>query len=265
MNIDLHTHVKLSKTTEFSLDDFRDAIQEARFNGLDAMAMTEHFNTLRYHDILDSLDRHYHYRDDFYDIEGFKLFPGLEVDVKDGGHILAIGHRDAVRELRARLEPHTEKESFVELARLLDWCDELSMLRIGAHPHRESNPLTQHSPQLLRRLDAFDLNAKDLHAYGPDMRARVAETALSVGIPVVAGSDTHHPLQFGSICNKLDGDCSRVSELAACLREGRYRIEISACLDTKVKAAATVKKLLKKQAQLLAQDALIRKDCGMLS
>lgn len=246
MRIDLHAHIKLTKKTEFSIDYFKESIHEAAHNGLDAIAMTEHFNTYRFHDIYEALDRHYTYQEDYYDVEGFKVFPGMEVDVQFGGHILVIGSRESILELRSRLEPHTSPDDFVAFSQLLDWCDELSLLRIGAHPHRKSNPLTQHDPATLRRLDCFDLNAKDMYTYGPGMKETVVELAQTIGIPVVAGSDTHHPLQFGSVLNELDSVYTRVADLRACLKEGRYRIEVSACLEPKVKAATLVKKLLKK-------------------
>ncbi|MOA32963.1 hypothetical protein D3C78_1542210 [compost metagenome] len=76
------------------------------------------------------------------------------------------------------------------------------------------------------------------------------ELAQSIGIPVVVGSDTHHPLQFGSVMNKLDADCSTVADLSACLKQGRFQLEVSPCLDTKVKAASLVKKLLKQSGQV---------------
>lgn len=245
MKIDLHAHIKLTKKSIFSIDYFLESITEARQNGLDAIAMTEHFNTYRFHDIYEELDHRYIYKDDYYDIDGFKLFPGMEVDVNNKGHILVIGTKETILELRNRLVPHTDPNHFVEFEQLLDWCDELSLLKIGAHPHRESNPLTGHDHHLLRRLDGFDLNAKDLHTYGINMREMVYEMADHIGIPVIAGSDTHHPLQFGSVINQLDADYGKVSDIAACIKEGRYQIHVSPCLDTKVKSANIVKRLMK--------------------
>lgn len=245
MNIDLHTHVKLSKDSRFTLEYFQNSIHEARLNGLDAIAMTEHFNTYRFHDIYDQLDRSYAYQDDYYDVDGFKVFPGMEVDVRSRGHILVIGPKHVVLELRARLEPHTDSDQFVELEQLLDWCDELGLLRIGAHPFRESNSLHQHDVDTLKRLHAFDLNGKDLYSYGLNMKERVMELAQSIGLPMVGGSDTHHPLQFGSVVNRLDQDYTHIAELAACLQQGRYQVDVSPCLDIKVKAAKMVKKMLK--------------------
>ena len=253
MRIDLHSHIKLTKKTVFTIEYFRESIQEAKMNGLDAIAMTEHFNTYRFYDIYEELDRHYTYTEDYYDVEGFKVFPGMEVDVKFGGHILVIGTRTSILDLRSRLQPHTDVDHFVEFEQLLDWCDELSLLRIGAHPFRESNSLTQHDASTLKRLHGFDLNAKDLYTYGPGMRDTVMELAIAIGIPMVAGSDTHHPLQFGSVMNQLDSDYDRVADISACLQQGRYQIEVSACLETKVKSANIVKKLLKQSGKMAVQ------------
>lgn len=252
MNIDFHTHVKLSKKTVFSPEYFMETISKARINGLHAAAMTEHFNTLRYGDIYHYLDSTFAYRDDCYDIDGFKLFPGMEVDVLTGGHILMTGSREAIFALRDTLEPHCAPEHFVTLEQLLDWSEPYreQLLIIGAHPFRESNPLIHHHPETLARLDAFDLNAKDLYTYGSGMRQRVEELAQSIGIPYVAGSDTHHPLQFGSVCNHLfDATAyTRIRDLTQCIRRGHYQIIVSPCLETKVEAASIVKRLLKQAA-----------------
>jgi len=39
-------------------------------------------------------------------------------------------------------------------------------MKIGARPFRDSTPLNELDPQLLCRLDAFDLNGKDLYQQG---------------------------------------------------------------------------------------------------
>src|SRR5690606_24443053 len=109
MRIDLHTHVKLAKKTVFSHAYFKEMMAEAGKNGLDAVAMTEHFNTWRYEDIYEVLDRHYPYEHGYYLAEGIKVFPGIEVDIQETGHILIIGDRERILALRQRLEPYTEK------------------------------------------------------------------------------------------------------------------------------------------------------------
>lgn len=75
MKIDLHTHVKISKKSEFSPDYFTTMLKEARDAGLNAIALTEHFNTQNFLDVYSYLDRHYAYIEDYYEVEGIKIFP----------------------------------------------------------------------------------------------------------------------------------------------------------------------------------------------
>ncbi|MDF2926371.1 MAG: hypothetical protein K0R57_5285 [Paenibacillaceae bacterium] len=247
MLIDLHTHGKLTKKSDFSLDYFRESVREAQEAGLTALALTEHFNTKQFDDIYCQLDKSYPYRGDYYDADGFRIFPGMEVDAAPSGHFLMIGPRDVILALRRQLDGHTLKGSFLPLADLLDLTDGMPLLRIGAHPLRESNSLETYDWRLIRRLDALDLNAKDLHTYGAVMEAKVRRFAQATGLPVVGGSDTHQPLQFGSICNRLEQECETVEELRQCILQGGCKVSISPCLDTKVKAASAIKKLLKQQ------------------
>lgn len=245
MNIDLHTHGKLSKKTDFSLDYFLSMAREAIANGLHAVALTEHFNTRHFTDMLDQLDQHFDYAGDYYKVEGLKVFSGMEIDVRETGHILMIGNRDLIRSLNIELEPNKEKGSFLPFEELLNRTEQLPLLRIGAHPLRTSTPLTHHAPELLKRLDGFDLNAKDLYEQGAGMTDRVHEFARQIGLPVFAGSDSHQPLQFGSVWNELPADCDTAVELRSQLISGKAKLAVSPCLNVKVKSAQMMKELLK--------------------
>ena len=66
MIIDFHSHVKISKKSNFMPDYFREMIVEAKQNGLTALVLTEHFNTIRFFDIYSFLDKHYSYVDGYY-------------------------------------------------------------------------------------------------------------------------------------------------------------------------------------------------------
>jgi len=250
MNIDLHCHIKLSKKQQFSLTYFQQSIAEAKAAGLDAIAMTEHFNTNHFYDIYEQLNKHYKYVDHYYDVDGFKVFPGMEIDVANGGHILVMGSRDNILMLRHMLAPHEAKDSFVDFKQLLDWCDELDLMRIGAHPYRESNPLTAHTPELLKRLHAFDINGKDLYSYGIAMKDRVQQLAEQIGIPAIAGSDTHHPLQFGAVYNSFPEPINDATHLLQAIQQQQHSIHIAADVTYRVKAASLVKKLLKERGQV---------------
>ena len=166
MNFDFHTHAKLSKKVDFSLTYFEEMVHQALQAGLDGIALTEHFNTKNFHEVYETLDAHFSYVDGYYDMFGLKVFPGMEVDVLEVGHILCIGDLQDVRAMREELNEFTEKGAFIPFADLLKLRSHYEMLVIGAHPYRPETSLTQHDPSLLKQLDAFDLNGKDLHSRG---------------------------------------------------------------------------------------------------
>ncbi|RLL43684.1 PHP domain-containing protein [Oceanobacillus piezotolerans] len=246
MKIDFHSHVKISKNSMFMPEYFSEMVKEASDAGLDALAMTEHFNTRKFQDIYDYLDEHYAYVDGYYNVEGLKLFPGMEVDVKEVGHILIIGDKNEILAIRNRLDSHTEKEHFIQFADLMDIADEYNVLRIGAHPFRESTPLHHIDKEQLKRLDALDLNGKDLYSYSNEAYVeKLTSFAESLELPIVGGSDTHQFLQYGCIYNTFETNCNDVDELKRMITNGGYHTVISPNLHLKVKSATLVKKLIK--------------------
>ncbi|WP_445506664.1 PHP domain-containing protein [Niallia sp. 03190] len=247
MRIDFHSHVKISKKSNFMPEYFKEMMKEAKASGLTALALTEHFNTKRFTDIYDYLEQHYTYKNGYYDIEGFKLFPGIEVDVKEIGHILLIGSREDVLSIRKLLDNNTKADNFIPFDMLMDIAEQYHVLKIGAHPFRESTPLYHLKVEQLRRLDAFDLNGKDLYAQGLDpYREKLTAFAEKVGLSIVGGSDTHQFLQYGSVYNDFEQECNNVADLKACIASGNYQVNTSQDLQLKVKSATLVKDLLKK-------------------
>ena len=152
LKIDFHTHVKISKGSQFMIPYFEEMVDEAKQTGLTAICMTEHFNTLRFFDIYDYLDRKYAYQDHYYNVRGLKIFTGMEVDVNEVGHILITSHKDNIIAMRKELSRFEEKGNFIPFKDLMDLADQYNTLRIGAHPLREGTPLTQHDPDQLLSL-----------------------------------------------------------------------------------------------------------------
>lgn len=246
MKIDFHTHVKISKTSQFMPQYFEDMILEAKETELTAICMTEHFNTKRFFDIYDYLDAHYDYENHYYKVHGLKIFTGMEVDVEEVGHILILAHRDDIVEMRETLVPYEVKPNFIPFKELMDLADQYNTLRIGGHPLREGTPLTQHDPEQLKRLDALDLNGRDLYAQGehPYIK-RLEKFAGDLGLPIVGGSDTHQYLQYGVVTNESDRNCETVDDLKQMIADDDYTVHISEDLQIKVKSARLVKKLIK--------------------
>ena len=51
MDVDVHTHGKLAKYLPFSVEYTRWLLGEAKSAGLDAICLTEHFNTLQFDEL----------------------------------------------------------------------------------------------------------------------------------------------------------------------------------------------------------------------
>lgn len=247
MNFDFHTHGKLSKKVEFSLDYFKSMVKTAKENGLDGFALTEHFNTRNFFDVYNTLDETYSYEQGYYLVDGVKVFPGMEVDIQEVGHILIVADRTTIREIRTLLDPFVSKENFIKFAQLFELVAPFEILIMGAHPYRKSTPLYELDPVLLSKLDAFDLNGKDLYSMGIDENSQlVYQFAQGLNKPVVGGSDTHHKLQYGCIYNELEMECNTVNDLKNVILNGTYKIHISEDLSEKVQNATEQKAMEKK-------------------
>lgn len=243
MHIDFHTHANLSKKIEVSLEGFKDKMREAKANGLTALAITEHFNSTNIIELYEML-KEFPYNKDYYEIEGMKVFCGLEIDVKENGHFLVIGSRDDIMAIAQLLLPHHEEEAFVPVKDLIQMLADYNVLKIGAHPLRESTPWEHHDFSVLEQFDAYDLNGKDLYTYGDEIEEKVRAFAKAFDIPVVGGSDTHHQLQYGAIINVFP-ECESIDELKAVIHQGDYGTIISPNLNRKVKQAKQVKQKIK--------------------
>ena len=126
-------------------------------------------------------------------------------------------------------------------------AEEFNCLTIGSHPFRGEHPLALNQEfEQLKRLNALDLNATDIFNKGlEETQIEVLELAQKLGNHVVTGSDSHYPVQLGSVRTNLNRDCSTIEDIKKCIENGEYYREISKVLDIKVFAAKTTKKYLK--------------------
>src|SRR5699024_9682282 len=163
MYIDFHTHGKLAKKLPLSTVYTDWLFGEARRAGLDALCLTEHFNTLQFDELygylLSACERQ---GDTLVTGDGLRIFAGMETDIAEGGHVLSIGKPEDILELNRRLEPYKEKGSFLPFARLRDLFDEYPVIVGAGHPFREGGHIPELPAEQLRRFDFLDLNGKDI-------------------------------------------------------------------------------------------------------
>ena len=246
MNIDFHVHGILTKKSDFDEEMFLQLVEYAKEQGLNAIVMCEHFNALNISDIYNYLEKNYEYKEDRYDLGGFYIFLGMEVDIKEGGHIIVSGNRENILTIRIYLEDYEEKSNFIPFKDLLDLGEKYNCLMVGSHPYRDEHNISRHPNELLSRLDALDLNASDIFKKGAEITEKeVKGLAEELNIPYVTGSDSHFPIQLGSVMTKFKKDISSISELKDEIKNKNYSIEISKALKLKVFSAKTTKSYIK--------------------
>ena len=229
MRLDFHTHGKLAKKLPFSTAYTDWLFGEARAAGLDALCLTEHFNTLQFADVYGYIASVSRRTGDTLELEnGLKIFPGMETDVAEGGHILSVGPLEAILELNRRLEPNKEK----------------GLVGCG-HPFRAPGHVPELPEEQLRRLKFLDLNGKDLALD----QARTERLTYALGrrldIPVVSGSDTHQAVQYGCVTTVFERECNTIPALYEEMREGRYAIRLADTAPFQVRTACLLKRSLK--------------------
>lgn len=246
MYIDFHTHGKLAKKLPFSKVYTDWLFEEAKTAGLDALCLTEHFNTLQFDEmyryIINSCKRE---GDSLITKNGLRIFTGMETDIAEGGHVLCIGVPEEILELNQRLEPYKEKEQFLPFEKLTDLFSEYSVIIGAGHPYREGGHIPELPLEQLKRLHFLDLNGKDIAVNSKETREKVYSLGERLIIPVVSGSDTHQAVQYGCIKTCMENEVNTIKELYQEMLEERYQIYTSAHAAFQVKTAGLLKKALK--------------------
>lgn len=245
MYIDFHTHGKLAKYLPFSEEYTHWLFSEARQAGLDALCLTEHFNTMGFAELYRYIQQNSEREGDSLIFDDLRIFPGMETDIAEGGHILSVGPMEAILELNRRLELHKKKGKFLPFERLLDLFAEYPVLVGGGHPFREGGHIPELPPEQLNRLSFFDLNGKDLAENRLQTEQHTYWLAESCSKPVVGGSDTHQAIQYGCIRTNFKQECNTVSQLYREMLAGRYQITISDAVSAQVRSAGMLKRALK--------------------
>lgn len=256
MRIDLHTHCKWSKHSELSPQYLKDMLTHASRH-LDVMALTEHFDTLQFERIYDELEQLADYENGHFTYKGLVILPGIEVDVAEGGHIIVIGELAVIRKLSRTLNQHREPSRFITLEQLLSTTRSLNCVCIGAHPFREENRLSHVAYELLRQLDGIDLNGRDLYKYGLDMERRLKILAQQLELPIIAGSDTHHYEQYGSVVSETEGTVRNTAELRQLLQTGSWCNRIAEDYAAKVQRAEQQQKLIKQAGDYQSKTEIV--------
>lgn len=245
MRIDFHTHGKLAKKLPFSSQYTDWLFSEARRMGLDALCLTEHFNTLGFDEVYEYISEHYKRDGDSFICEGLRIFPGMEVDIAEGGHVLVIGIMEDILEINRLLEPNKKKGEFLPFAELIQLVRAYPVLVGAGHPYREGGHIPSLPNECLEQFDFIDLNGKDMAIDSVSNKALIQKLSKELGIPYVAGSDTHQSFQYGCIYNDFNKECRTIKEVGEEMKEGNYTISLSEHIGFQVSTAKMLKRALK--------------------
>lgn len=246
MYLDFHTHGKLAKKMPFSTIYTDWLFHEAQNAGLEAICLTEHFNTLQF-------DELYRYLmttcrrdgDTLITNSGLRIFAGMETDIAEGGHILSVGTPETILKLNQILEPYKEKKSFLSFEKLMNIFEEYPIIVGAGHPFREGGHIPELPMEQLKRFAFLDLNGKDIAQNQKQTEEKTYHLGKTLGIPVVSGSDTHQAVQYGCIRTSFEKEINKISDLYEEMQRGAYEIIISDHAAFQVRTAGLLKKALK--------------------
>ena len=248
MNLDFHVHGLLTKKSKFNEALFLQGVEIAKEQGLNGYILCEHFNAKNINEIHDYLEQNYEYKGDRYIVNDFSIFIGMEVDIKNGGHVIVAGNRENINKIKEELKNYMVKPDFIEFEKLLDLGEVNNCLMIGSHPYRESHKLYLQPKELLSRLHALDLNSTDIGTKGlTEVEMQVKALSNEINVPYVTGSDSHFPIQLGSVMTKFKEDFNTVEDIKRAINQGDYEIHVSRALDLKVFSAKTTKRVIKEE------------------
>jgi len=243
MKIDCHTHGKLAKYLPFSVKYTQWLFREAILAGLDGICLTEHFNTLGFNEVYHYIGETFPREGDCFLFETLRIFPGMEIDIAQGNHIVVIGTMEDIILLRENLEPYSKKGDYLPFDKLMEMIGLYPVLAGFGHPFRGGIP--ELPEEVMKKLDYIELNGKDIALNRAVTMERTQALGERLGLPVVAGSDTHQSLQYGCICNRFAEQCTTIGHLRSLIDKRSYGMEISDMASVQVRGAVTLKRALK--------------------
>lgn len=245
MNIDFHTHRKLAKNLPFSNLYTDWLIEVAKKTSLDAICLTEHFNTIEFDKLYNYIKNNSEKDGDSLIFNDFRIFPGMEIDIKEKGHILVLGSIEEILELNQELSPNKKVSDFLPFSDLLKILKNYNLILGAAHPFRPGGNIPNLKENEIKEFDFLDLNGKDMANNKDYAINNTRKLSNTYNIPVVAGSDTHQALQYGCTWTNFEEDINTFSKLKREIELENYKIQVSQSINSQVKSAGLLKKALK--------------------
>lgn len=191
MKFDLHVHSRYSKDSKASLDNILNVALE---RGLDGFAICDH-DTIEGGLACEKRAKELCLK--------ITVIPGVEVS-SSKGHILVLGTRN-------NIEPQLSPEETIERAR------QLGGVVIIPHPYKKSS----HGIGDFEGLDIDAVEVFNSRCLFNDANHRAEIEANRLGIPGVAGSDSHISEMVGQAYTEIDASENTLEAVLSAIREGK--------------------------------------------
>ncbi len=245
---DLHFHTMISRKLPFSHDHLHAMIDSARRKAIRTVALTDHIESPDYETVHRYVRNTFDTIDGGYDADGVWIVPGAEVETADDVHVLFLGEQPNLAELHSRLRPDIRAGRFPSVKELLQMSRPLSLLTVWAHPFRFVGASRDHAltdildEELIGEFDAIDFNAEDLSLCRNEMESLLRRAAAYHSLPLVGGSDAHHPSQVGSVFNFCAERASSIGDLLRMIKRGSMEPRCAPTLAEQVARATEFKR-----------------------
>ncbi len=257
IKFDLHVHSKVSKAIPFRMEYFENSVARARAVGLNGFALTEHLHSYDFWQSIRTLSQRFPYGDGCWSVApGFNVLSGAELTVSDGADIIVVGPLESLAWLDKQFRPGLNSGCFPRLSDLIRPARDAGLLLIGAHPSREEKRLVDVDHKTIAKLDALEINGKDV-GFGL-VQNDIRRLADALGLPVVGSSDAHLWAQVGVQRSVASLPELTQRGLRKAIASGGVNTETSPHISTIVRVCKAHKNIIK--ASLRAQKKQVARE-----
>jgi hypothetical protein len=248
--VDLHVHNRLSKTFDFSEGAIPRLKELGARRGLNGLALTEHIHAKNFWDMHDRLQARYPYQDGWYDMgDGFRMFSGCEVTVRERVDFIVVGELDEIQRLDAAFSPRLSEWHQPPALAFLEAAAYREVIVISAHPYREGKQ-TAKLPlaEVFSRVDAVEVNGRD---HGKEQKT--ASLAAEWGLPLSGGSDSHYYLQVGIRSTIIPDDELSLESMQRAFDRKSTRVHCKRYAPAVVEFCQQIKRVVKLRTESAAE------------
>lgn len=206
LNAELHCHNTFSNhqngSTRLPFDcgvEMADQLQKALEKGINVLFVTNHNTLDGYRQIVEYRDSHEKFR-------GIAIYPAEEITINNGGHVLAYGIHETIRQ-------------GMTLEETLDEIKRQGAVSCAAHPFAVSNGIRERAA-MCDMIESF--NSNNIDRYSNIVAAKFAKER---GMTEIAGSDSHVLGTIGRCVNAIEAE-NRLDSVVQAMRSKKNTISV---------------------------------------